>query len=76
MEIQKRHRVRRSGIKVVQVAVEMRVYTGMPTQQQLSAWVQEAVDKYHSFRAGHVGVDAAATVKPPKVVGVEVLESS
>ena len=61
------YRVRRTRAAEHTITVKVRVATGTVTQQQASEWVQEALDRHHQFRAGHVARSPEGGIKRPTV---------
>lgn len=63
------HRTRPRLLKSVAVSltVDAVVVEGRVSQEDLLAWLQESVDRYHEFRAGFVGIEAHARMKKPKL---------
>lgn len=70
MTPQRVRRVRPSRETVtVRLTVEAEVVDGRVSEENLVAWVQEAVAKYHTFRAGAVstGRTPMSGIRAPKV---------
>lgn len=51
----------------VSVLVSAEIVNGVVTAEGLAAWVEEALDRYYTFRKGHVGINAAAGMHKPVV---------
>lgn len=56
-----------SDTVVVQIAVSFTVTEGAVTEEELALWIAEAIARYHSFRAGWVGLGLVGAVTPPVV---------
>lgn len=51
----------------ITVSVTTSVVRGTVGEQEFAAWLQHAVEDYHRFRAGYVGITAHATITLPTV---------
>lgn len=64
-------RSRRRAATVVRLEVAAEVTDGFVDEAALAEWVREAVARYHTFRAGHVGLDIVGGIKLPAVTVLE-----
>ncbi len=64
-------RITRTRKVSVLLQVSANVTTGKLTEAELAEWVEDAVARYHLWRAGHVGLSATASIQPPSVVQYE-----
>lgn len=64
-------RIRRTRKVSVLIEVSTETTEGKVTEGELAEWVGEAISRYHSWRAGHVGLSATALIQPPSVVQYE-----
>lgn len=62
-----RTRARTNTPVTVLVSVTAVPVRGVVTESDLAGWVKDAISHYHRFRVGHVGLHAAAGIKPPDV---------
>lgn len=66
-------RIKRSRTRTVTIGLEVtaEVTDGAVSAAHLAEWVREAVARYHTFRAGHVGLDLVGGITLPEVVLLE-----
>lgn len=50
----------------VSLIVSAEIVQGAVSEEELAAWVQEAIVSYHRWRNGWVGIGARGSVKLPK----------
>ena len=63
--------VKTEGIIEVEVLVRAKIVKGEVTEEEFLAWVQHAVDSYHRFRNGWVGLGAHGSVHVPEVTQID-----
>lgn len=63
----------RKRTKRIEASVQIQAETvcGQVTEEELVAWLREAVDHYHRFRSGFVGLAAAGRMKKPVIKHIE-----
>lgn len=62
---------RRKQSVTIGLQVTAEITDGSVTAQDLTEWVREAIARYHTFRAGHVGLDIVGGIKLPAVDRLE-----
>lgn len=64
-----------AGGETVEIVVRVaaRVTQGNMKRGDLELWLNNALQQYHNFRAGHVGLNANAKIRVPRCVRIDEL---